>query len=391
MSHALLSPSGASRWLQCTPSARLETQFPYKENDAAKEGTLAHKLGEALIRYKAKLISKVAFNKILAEVQADKFYDNSMLEYCEDYAVFVMERFAAAQARTKDAKIFVETKLNMSEYVPEGFGTGDVNIVADHILDFIDLKYGKGVEVSAIENKQMMLYALGALNEYDFLFDITKVRMTIYQPRIDNISEWEIYVADLRKWAQEELKPRAALAFKGEGEFIVGKHCQFCRARPMCKAHGEKQLEILQYEFKAGLLLEDHEVSDILKRSKDLTSWLKEVNDFALSEAVLNGKKWPDHKLVEGRSNRIYSDEAAVAEKLIAAGFKEEIIYAPKELLGITAMEKSITKKVFEAQLAELIVKPAGKPALVPLDDKRPEMNSIEKVTSEFDELVETN
>lgn len=387
--HAVLSPSGASRWLACTPSARLESEFPDKAGEAAKEGTLAHSLGELLIRYKAKMISKAAYGKGLKEIQADQWYDKAMMGYAEDYSVFVMERFAEAQARNSDAKLFVETKLDMSEYVPEGFGTGDICIVADHTADFIDLKYGKGVEVSAVENKQMMLYALGLLREFDFLFDIETIRMTIYQPRIDNISEWSISVAELRQWAEYELKPKAALAFKGEGEFTVGKHCQFCRVRATCRAHAEEQLKITVYDFKAPLLLEDDEVVDVLKRAKDLEIWLKEVKDHALMQAVNHGKKWPDMKLVEGKSNRAYSDQAEVAKKLLGAGFAEELIYKPKELCGITEMEKLLTKKVFAATLEGLVFKPTGKPTLVAADDKRPELNSVEKIAEDFSEAID--
>lgn len=387
--HAVLSPSGASRWLACTPSARLESEFPDKAGEAAKEGTLAHSLGELLIRHKAKMISKAAYSKGLKEIQADQRYDNAMMGYAEDYAVFVMERFAEAQARNSDAKLFVETRLDMSEYVPEGFGTGDTCIVADRIADFIDLKYGKGVEVSAVENKQMMLYALGLLKEFDFLFDIETIRMTIYQPRIDNISEWSISVAELRQWAEYELKPKAALAFKGEGEFTVGKHCQFCRVRATCRAHAEEQLKITVYDFKAPLLLEDDEVVDVLNRAKDLESWLKEVKDHALMQAVNHGKKWPGMKLVEGKSNRTYSDQAEVAKKLLGAGFAEELIYKPKELCGITEMEKLLTKKVFATTLEGLVFKPAGKPTLVPADDKRPELNSVEKIAEDFSEAID--
>jgi hypothetical protein len=388
--HALLSPSGASRWLACTPSARLETQFPDKAGDAASEGTLAHKLGELLIQQKAGQISKANFNKKLKALQSSeagkKFYNAGMHEYCEDYAVYVMETFAAAKSRTKDAKLFLETQLDLTEFIPEGFGTTDVNIVADHILDVIDLKYGKGVEVSVVENKQAMVYGLGALSQFDLLYDIHTVRLHIYQPRMDNISVWEIDALELKVWAMDELIPKAQMAFAGEGEYVPGKHCQFCRARPTCKAHADKQIEIFDYDLKAARLLTDTEVSDILGRAKDLTSWLGELQDYALEQAVNNGKKWPGYKLVAGRSNRFYTDQETVATKLIMAGFPEEKIYKPKELLGITEMEKTITKKVFNAELSDLVKKPEGKPTLAPVDDERPELNSVDKCDADFAE-----
>lgn len=384
--HALLSPSSASKWMTCTPSARLEQEFPDKAGEAAAEGTLAHSLGELLIKQKAGMLSKAAFNKELKKIQANPLYANDMMENCEDYAVYVMENFAAAKVRTKDAKLFVETKLDLTDYVPESFGTGDVNIVADHILDFIDLKYGKGVEVSAVENKQLMIYALGSLALYDYLYDIHTVRIHIYQPRMGNISVWEIGVGELIYWAEEELKPKAQMAFTGEGEYVPGKHCQFCRARPTCRVHADFQTQIFDYDLRAAKLLKDDEVSDIIGRAKDLKSWLNEIEAYALEQAVNNSKKWPGYKLVEGRSNRMYTDEETVATKLLMAGLTEDKIYEPKTLLGITAMEKSITKKVFAAELADLVRKPPGKPTLAPADDARPEFNSADKATEDFAE-----
>lgn len=387
--HAKLAPSSASRWIACTPSAHLEAQFPDKAGAAAAEGTLAHKLGEAKIRLAAKQISKAQYSKIVKEVEADALFTPDMHDYAEDYATFVLERFAEAKAHTPDAKLFVETRLDMTDYVPEGFGTGDVCIVADTVADFIDLKYGKGVEVSAVNNKQMMLYALGLLKEFSFMYNIETVRMTIYQPRIDNVSTWEIYTTELLHWAETELKPKAALAFNGEGDFTPGSHCQFCRVRATCRAHAEQQLEVLQYDFKAAALLNDDEVVDVLKRASALTSWLKEIGDHALDQAVNNGKKWPGMKLVEGRSNRMYKDAEAVSAKLLQAGFAEEIIYEPRTILGITAMEKAIGKKPFAEFLDGLVIKPAGKPTLVSADDKRPELNGVDKIQADFAEPIE--
>jgi hypothetical protein len=381
--HAILSPSGASRWLACTPSARLEQQFPDSAGAAAKEGTLAHALGELIIRHKLGLINEVIYDQAILEIEASDLFDSSMMEHAENYGVFVLERYSDAQAHTSDALIYLEQRLNLTDYVPEGFGTGDVVIIADSVLDLIDLKYGKGVPVSAEENKQMMLYALGALREFDYMYDIDRVRMTIYQPRIDNFSSWEIPVTTLREWAETELKPRAALAFDGLGEYAPGSHCRFCRAKAVCKAHAEMHLGIAQYDFKNADLLTDDEVSDILSRADAFKNWITAVEDHALTEAVNNGKHWPGYKLVEGRSNRKYQDETIVASKLLEAGFKEEVIYK-KEILGITAMEKAIGKKVFAAHLSDMIIKPAGKPTLAPLSDKRPEYNSCESAVNDF-------
>lgn len=381
--HAILSPSAAHRWLNCTPSARFEEQFPDSASEVAREGTLAHSLGELLIRFKTNLVQKTAYEKHLLKIQADDLYDTSMLEHADYYATFVLETLAEAQSHTKDALLFLEQKLNLTDYVPEGYGTGDTIIIADSILDIIDLKYGKGVSVSAEQNKQMMLYSLGALREFDYLYDIHTVRMTIFQPRLDSISTWEISVNELRSWAEDELKPRALLAFDGKGEFAPGKHCQFCRAKAVCKANAEMNLELARYDFLEAVKLGDHDISDILQRADIFKNWLSSVEEYALTEAVNNGKKWPGYKLVEGRSNRQYTDETKVAIKLTKEGYKEEEIYN-KKLLGITAMEKLMGKAVFNTKLSDLIIKPEGKPTLVEESDKRPEYHSAQSAAKDF-------
>lgn len=381
--HAILAPSGASRWLNCTPSARLEATFPDKAGEIAREGTLAHSLGEMLLRYKLKQITKAIFQRTCKVIEADKLYDASMQEHADAYSVFVLERFSDAQAHTKDAMIHLEHKLNLTDYIPEGFGTSDAIIIADGVMDLIDLKYGKGVHVSAERNKQMMVYALGALRDFDFIYDIHTVRMTIFQPRIDNFSSWDMPVADLREWAEKELKPRAALAFEGKGEFVPGSHCQFCRARAVCKALADYNLQLAKHEFRDPSLMTDDDITDVLARADMFTSWLKAVDEYALDEAVTNNKKWPGFKLVEGRSNRTYTDANLVAVKLLGAGFAENMIYK-KEVLGITAMEKVLGKKEFQEQLSNLIIKPPGKPTLVSENDKRPEYNSLQSAIEEF-------
>lgn len=384
--HAVLSPSGAHRWLSCTRSARLEQQFPDKAGKVAEEGTLAHSLGELILKYKLKRISKQIYQRDLKKIEANELFDHGMMEHAESYSVFVLERFYEAQSHTKDAVIYLEHKLDLREYVEEGFGTGDCVIIADGTMEIIDLKYGKGVLVSAENNKQMMLYALGALKDFDFVYDIDTVRMTIFQPRIDNFSSYEIKVVDLLTWAEVDLKPKAKLAFAGEGEFVPGTHCQFCKAKALCKANADYNLELARHDFAVPELLSDEDISDILERADLFTKWLKGVLDHALSEAVLNGKKWPGFKLVEGRSNRAYSDQSLVATKLLEAGFVKEIIYKDPELHGITEMTKRLGKKTFETLLTDLIIKPQGKPTLAPLSDKREELNSVDAAQKDFAE-----
>lgn len=383
MAHAILSPSGASRWLVCTKSARFEEQFPDKTSSFAEEGTLAHSLGELLIREKLGWDDKKTFKKHLADIQAHELYDDSMLEYCDDYATFVVEKFAEAQERTPDAKLFLEQRLDMTEFVPEGFGTGDAVIVADSLMETIDLKYGKGVSVAVTENKQQMLYAIGALRDFDFQYDIQQIRMTIYQPRIGNIESWLINTQELMTWAETELKPKAAMAFAGEGEYVPGNHCHFCKGRAVCKALAEKNLELAAHDFKDPNILSDGEVADILTRADMFTNWIAAVEEHALDQAVNHGKKWPGYKVVEGRSNRKYTDQDAVAAALLKAKFKEENIFT-KKLLSITNMEKEIGKKPFAEIVSPFLMKPQGKPTLAPISDKRPEFTGVESAVSDF-------
>lgn len=377
MSHAILSPSAASRWLACTPSARLEAQFPDSAGDYALEGSLAHELGESILRLRLKKLSEGQYAKKVEELSSNKFYSAELQEYAEGYADFVFIKYTQAQNATTDAVLRVEELINLTAYVPEGFGTGDAIILADGTMEIIDLKYGKGVPVSAVENKQMMLYALGALDMFGFMYSVDNVRMTIYQPRIDNISEWEISEDELLAWGRNELLPKAEIAFKGEGDFVPGKHCQFCRAKSKCRALSEKNLEVAKHEFDEVALLSDDEIANVLEQVDGIKSWVASIEDYAL-KAALDGKKFPGFKLVEGRSNRKYSEEKKVADRLTENGYKEDVIYKPRELKGITDMEKLVTKKAFSLLLGDLIIKPQGKPTLVPATDKRQEWNSAD-------------
>jgi hypothetical protein len=383
MSHAILSPSGASRWFACTPSARFEEKFPDKTSSFAQEGTVAHSLGELLIRQKLNWIDKKTFKSEFADFEANEYFNEEMLEHCNDYADFVCEKFAEAQERTPDAKLYLEQRLDMTDYVPEGFGTGDAVIVADAMMETIDLKYGKGVAVNVHENKQQMLYALGALKDFDIQYDIQEIRMSVYQPRINNIASFIINKDELLAWAETELKTKAELAFEGKGEYVPGDHCQFCRGRAVCKALAEKNLELAAYEFNDPNMLDDTEIADVLSRAKQFTNWIGAVEEYAFDQALNFGKKWPGYKLVEGRSNRKYSDPDAVANALIAAKFSQESIFT-KKLLALTNLEKEIGKQSFNELVVPFIIKPAGKPTLAPITDKRPEFTGVESAISDF-------
>ena len=383
MAHAKLSPSAASRWMACTPSASLEATMPDIASGFAEEGTLAHSIGELMIRHAVGEISKADYSTRLKEYQQHALYQDEMLTHCDTYATYIVELFNEARSQTSDAVLLLERKLDMSAYVPEGFGTGDAVIIADHTLHFGDLKYGKGVPVSAQENKQLKLYGLGALEEFDHLYDVREVCLHIIQPRLDSISSFTISAEDLRAWGRDVVKPLATKAFNGEGEFAPGDHCRFCKVKPVCKALATYSLELARHEFQDPAVLGDDDISDVLNRADMFTNWLNSVEAYALDQAVNHGKKWPGYKVVEGRSNRVYSDSDKVAKLLMDKGFSEEIIYT-KKLNGITALEKEVGKKEFNALLGQLIIKPAGKPTLVPESDKRPDYSSAQGAAADF-------
>ena len=374
--HALLSASSAHRWMGCTPSARLEQEFADQESEAAAEGSAAHALAEHKLRKALKLRSRKPVSK----------YDSDeMDDYTTGYVEFVMEALAEAKLNCPDPQVLIEQKLDFSCYVPDGFGTGDCLIVASPRLHVIDFKYGLSVLVDAYQNPQMMLYALGALRIFDCLYDITEVAMTIYQPRRENVSTWTISVDELREWAETTLKPKADLAFKGEGEYTPGSWCQFCRAAVKCRARAEAKLELARFEFAQPPLLTDEEIEEILGKLDDLTKWANEIVAYAQDAAINHGKEWSGFKLVESRTNRKYTDEDAVAHAAAAAGYHD--IYR-KSLIPITEMEQLMGKQTFKEVLGGLVIKPAGRPTLVPASDKRPAITTV-GANHDFNEITE--
>lgn len=365
--HAILSPSASKRWLTCTPSARFELQFPNQETVFAAEGTLAHAISEAMLKAYYGIWTKEQSDIAIVEYQKDPLYTEEMLVFCEQYADFCKSK------ADKDALVGVEIKLEVQEYVPEGSGTGDFLALNRGVrrLVFCDLKYGKGVSVSAVDNPQLKIYGLGALLWYAWLWDITDVEvveLNIYQPRINNYSTWEITVVELLKWAQDELVPKAKLAWDGAGEYAPGAECKFCRARVKCKALADHNLDLFKHELKNEKELSDDDILDIIKKAPLLAQWAKDIEEYALAEAV-KGKKWAGMKLVEGKSNRVLSNAGAVEEKLLKAGFED--IYTTKELLGITGLKKNLGAKVFKEMVEPDLRKPPGKPTLVSVDDPR--------------------
>lgn len=369
--HSILPPSGSHRWLNCTPSARLEQEFNDTESEAAKEGTAAH----ALCEHKLKKALHIRSRRPVSDYGSDE------MEECADaYVDFIMEQAEAAKQVCKDPIVLIEQHLDFSCYVPDGFGTGDCIIISDEKLHIVDFKYGMGVLVEAKDNPQMKLYALGALELYDALYDINEVSMTIFQPRRENVSTWTIPVTDLRDWAENELKPKAQMAYNGEGEW-----CTFCRAAVRCRARAEEKLKLAQKEFKMPPLLTDAEIEEIISVLPDLTKWANEITVYATDAAVNHGKEWSGFKVVEGRSVRKYRDEEEVAEAAQKAGYTD--IYRTS-LITLTEMQKLMGRQKFEEILGSLIYKPPGKPTLVPATDKRPAMN-ITNTINEFNEIKE--
>lgn len=372
--HSVLGASAADRWMNCTPSAQLTAGMEDEATTFAAEGTAAHALCEWKVRKALKMRA--------GRRPTSDYWTDEMEEFTDDYRDFIMDLVGQAKLTCKDPVTLIEQHLDFSCYVPDGFGTGDFLLVADRELNVVDFKYGRGVAVYADHNPQMMLYALGALNLFDCLYDIEQVTMTIFQPRLSSISTWTISAEELYKWAEEVLKPKAELAAKGEGEFISGSWCRFCKARNTCRARAESFLELAKMEFQPPALLSDEEVAEVMEKAAELSKWASDVMAYAQAEAIENGKHWNGYKLVEGRSTRRFIDEKKVEEAAKGAGYMD--IYN-KSLITLTAFEKLMGKDTFKEVLGSYVTKPAGKLTLVPVSDKRPEV-TVNTVNDEFQE-----
>ncbi len=399
--HAKLSASGAKKWLNCPGSKALEELFPEETSEFAIEGTLAHSIGETKIKYALKQIRKPKYAKIMQVLKESQYFNEEMEEYTDNYRDYVIEIYNSLK-KEGAVQTNIEQRLDLSEYVPEGFGTGDVVIICNSMLHIIDLKYGKGVKVEAENNPQLMLYALGALSLYNLIYDIEKVYMTIYQPRLDNISTCEISATDLLKWGDSYVKPRAIEAFKGTGPCIAGRYCDegFCKARPVCRAYNEEKTALTEkYEFKHPKVLNKEEISEILDIADSISKWVTLVKNYALDQA-LQGEKIPGYKVVEGRSNRQWAiSEEDVIETYIertAEAHEDESSYynhlnkiAPRKLKSISELERILGKSNFKEKFEDLVIKPQGKPTLVSFDDTRPELNTVETAVEDFKEFIE--
>ena len=371
MAHALLSPSAAHRWMNCTAAPRLEEHIPDSGSAFAEEGTLAH-------AYCAKHLKEFLHQPTKdeeAEIAElfDKYHTGEMDEYTETYKTIVLEKFNAARARTRDAQLLVEVRLDFTEWMPEAFGTADAVIIADGMMEVIDFKYGKGVKVSAVGNPQMQIYALGAFSRFSFEYNIQRVRMTIVQPRIDNLSEYELSVADLLAWARYQLRPKAEEAFGDKGRQEPGEWCRFCKVKATCRALADTTFEAVEQHPDPKTIAPDEMAGRVLPLLDVIKTWVKGVEDYTLEQA-LGGQKYAGFKLVAGRSVRKIIDPEAVMGAL-SGQFAEDAYMKPRELKTITDLEKVIGKKRFSELCGEWIDKPQGKPTLVPESDKRPELS----------------
>lgn len=380
-SHALLAASRASRWMNCPPSARLEEKMDESApSKYAEEGTLAHEIAEVMLRGRFRLLPADDCTKEVRRLKKNPLYSDEMKTYLDVYLDYVTEQYRVAIQSTPDAVISLEERLDFSRWVEQGFGTGDAIVIADGVMEVIDLKYGKGVEVFAEKNPQLMLYGLGALEAFDMLFGIKTVKLTIVQPRQERIDSWSISAEDLYIWGDEEVKPKAALAYEGKGEMKCGHWCKWCRVKPLCAKMAETNLDLAKDEFKEPQLLSDDRLVEVFTQLPMLKDWAESVAEYLLKQA-LAGKEVPGYKVVEGRTQRKWADEAQVREILSVDHDPSEFMVT--KLAGIPAIEK-LLKKDFQPLLGDLVVIPQGSPTLVPLSDKRPAMNGLSQAKAEF-------
>lgn len=359
----LFSPSASARLLTCPGSAKASEGIPDQESLFAAEGHDAHALAEIRLCERLGLQTN-------EKIEDLTFYNQEMEDYISDYVSYVLEKVASIKKDCPDATVLIEQKVAAVRYDESLFGSTDVAIIADKVLTIIDLKYGRGVLVNAKENTQEMCYGLCAMETFGNLYDIEDINLCIFQPRLSNVSEWSLTVKELYKWADEILKPGIEKIRAGSEEFHPSRHCVFCKAKPLCKALRDQNLELAKHEFRPAFLMDDSEIEEVLDKADDFVNWINSVKEFALEDAM-KGKKYDHYKLVEGRSNRKYIDETKVINVVKEAGYNP---YEEK-LLSVTGMQSRLGKARFEELLGNLVVKPRGKLTLVPREDKRPEVN----------------
>ena len=380
--HARLSPSASHRWINCPGSVHLAEQCPPQGGSTyTAEGTEAHALAELKLRKFNEEGTSDSFDKQLDKARNEfEYYCGEMEEATDFYFDIVTEKLIQGGP---DAELMIEQRFSLDKWVPDSFGSADAVIIAGNTIEVCDLKYGKGVKVDAVGNPQLRLYGLGAAELFGDLYDFDTVRVTIIQPRLDHVSTEEISLEDLKDWAENWVAPAAKLAMSNTDEVHCGDWCQFCPAKAICRERAEANLELARHDFKKPALLTDEEIGEVLRQAEEVQKWVADVSAYALEQA-LAGKQYDGWKLVEGRSIRKYADEIKVADTLKAAGFDEALLYERK-LNGITNMEKLVGKKKLTELLGDLLVKPAGKPVLVPESDKREAIKTVESAKSDFD------
>jgi len=363
--HALLSASGSKRWLSCTPSAKLEATLPEQKRgsnafDFSQEGTMAHSLAEAKLRHYFGQIGIEEYEKEYEIIKATPYYNDDFEAHVDSYVLYVRSQIGEG-----DIPLF-EQRVDFSDWVPDGFGTADVVILSKHSIRVIDLKFGKGVPVSALDNTQLRLYALGAWSKFKEEYpDIREVSYTIHQPRLDSISTDGTTIAKLVDWANYFVKPKAKKAWSGAGEFLPGDWCQFCRAKAQCRARSDYNTELARQEFKTPALLTAEEVSEVLVKAGQLRTWANDVEEFALTRAIDHGVVPPGYKLSTTKTHRKISDTALAATVLVEKGMSPEIIWEAPKLKSIATLEKLGPKGQVAAWLGDLIQRPDGEPKLV--------------------------
>jgi len=381
-SHAKLAPSKAAMWLACPPSAALNAQVPDTVSEYAAEGIEAHELAELVLQLATGRINEVVYSRrVKAFIKKSEYHSQSFEKDVAEYVQQVMEIIGGYDRPTVD----LEQRVDLDAWVPEAYGTADVVIFTPKEIHVIDLKFGQGVPVSAVENPQLMLYALGALHKYSLAYEFDTVSMTIIHPRLNELSTYTVSVTELLDWADNTVRPAALLAHEGKGEFNPTEDgCRWCRVKETCRARAGKNLEMAKYDFADPPLLSHTEIAEILGRAGELKKWAGDVEEYALVQARDHGAVFPGWKLVEGRSVRQITDPDMAAVALTGAGYGTDEIFKPQELLGITALEKLMGKKEFVGVLGSLVDKPPGKPCLVPESDSRPEYSSASAASADF-------
>ena len=386
--HALLSASSSHRWLACTKSAKLEAGYPDQTSSYAEEGTVAHALADIKTRYVLSQISKKEYNaevkKLKDTPEGCKYINAEMEEATEAYAKFIHAHYQELRKTCKDPVAMTEVRVDFSNWVPEGFGTSDCLLIADDILEVIDFKYGKGVKVEAAGNSQMQLYALGACQVYGPLYDPSIVHMTIFQPRISSEpSTARILIEDLYEWAETTVRPKAALAFSGKGDFAPSvETCRFCKVKAVCRARYTENVKLFDDAPDPEMCTVD-ELAKILDQAKDIKAWLADIEEHIFA-TLSKGDSVPGWKLVEGRSVRDIRDKDEAIERFLADGVKQDDLYE-YSLLSLAKMEKAFGKAYINELLGDLIVKPVGKLTLAPESDKRPAVTPEEALLKEFE------